>query len=458
MAEAVQARAALWGTLGVMSRFPWCLAVVFACVTLFTSGSEVLHCNMTVMWKDLRGLLQWDCPVHSPNTTFTVQKKTQGEPQWQAVGGCNRVTSRSCDISQAFTEFHLYNWIRLGQEDAQGSVKWSEPSMCDPLAEMVYSPPSLSVSLRGSNLTVNVTLACWPIGACPQRDCCPLSELILDLCTSITVYSETRPSRHQTYQKCGAEEKVSYEFRGLVPGQRYCAVANFTQSPVSSPLCVDLPSQTEFLRPLWLLGAVLFMLFATIPVIYCLRQQWTSAETRLPRALRSLQNGESVELRVPCEDFQEDCEGDHLSVLSLSLSESRSVLTLLPPPEAQTVSPSQGEGYCSNPLPVDTGSGQIAWDSGGMGGGLELSGIPLLFQCVVAPDLSQELRGSPPQIHTGPAGMVPAPLKLPPPLDGLRGFGVARDVPLRSVKLGTCEEDELEGLWFDLNNPSLGGT
>ncbi|XP_061108482.1 uncharacterized protein si:dkeyp-75h12.7 isoform X2 [Conger conger] len=437
-----------------MFLFPWCLAVV--CVSLFTSGSEVLHCNMTVTWRDLRGLLKWDCPARLPNTTYTVQKLTQGDALWKAVGGCVRLTSRSCDVSRAFEKIDLYNFIRLELEDALGSVLSGE-MMSDPLNEAVYGPPSLSLSLQGPNLTVSVALACSPIKACPPRDCCPLSQVAVGLCTSITVYSETHASQSQTHKKCGREGTVSYEFVGLAPGQRYCAVANFTWSPASPPRCVHVPTQTGSLMPLWLLGAVLFMIFSTVPVICHLRQRCVSAETLLPRAL-NLQDGESTELEVPCEDFPEDFWWDQVSIVSRPPSESRCVLAHPPPSPAQTSSSSQGDGYRSDPLPTDAGWAETAWDSGGTGGVLEPSDVPLLPQCIVFPGLSQDLWGPPAHTHTGPAGPAPGPPRPPPLLENPGVRGAVQHVPLCSVRLEACGEEEQEDTgWFDLEPAARGG-
>lgn len=41
-------------------------------------GSTAFVCYTTVESLDLGCLLQWDCPDASPNTTYTVQTKTQG--------------------------------------------------------------------------------------------------------------------------------------------------------------------------------------------------------------------------------------------------------------------------------------------------------------------------------------------------------------------------------------------
>ncbi|KAG7461972.1 hypothetical protein MATL_G00196850 [Megalops atlanticus] len=425
-----------------MTCSPCCLALVS--ITLLSPGLALPPCNVTMALRDLGCLLQWECSALSPNTTFTVQAKMQGDADWKEVDGCVRVTSRSCDVSRMLLEFELYHYIRLGQD---GTAEWIQLPRFQPSTKTVYSRPTLSVSVKGTNLNVAVQFPCSPIKDCPPRKCCPLSQLMLPQ-TDITVYNELRPSERQTRTVCAEEETVRHEFWGLVPGERYCAVANFTLSPPSSPQCVSLPPQTEVQETLWLVGGML--LFALVPVFCFVRQQWQSAETHLPRSLAWLQEWVPTEPAVRRGGSQEDCEGDRLSILSLPLSEHSYMLT--PPPDAQADSQSQGDGYCSNPFPMDSGSGQLDWDSGGMGSGLPTpdygpSSISLPLGCIVAPCLSQEDTHSPPQMHRRSAVMEPFPLGPPPPL------GVAPDIPLISVRLGECEGEELEDLgWCHLTS------
>ncbi|KAJ8262614.1 hypothetical protein GJAV_G00168380 [Gymnothorax javanicus] len=432
-----------------MSHFQWYLFGLVVCnwVTPFSSGSVKLHCKMTVKWRDLRGQLHWDCPDHKPNTTYTVQKRTQGDDRWQAVGGCVRVTGRSCDVSRAFEEINLYNWIRLGREDSLGSVLWSRRLLSNPLAETTYSAPSLSLSLQELILMVNVTLGCSPITDCPPKDCCPFSDLDSGLCATITVYRETRLSMNQTHQKCG-KEKVSYEFTGLAPGRRYCAVGNITTSPASSPQCIDLPAVTE--RPLWLLVVVFFILILTFLVTYGLRLLWTSTKTHLPRPLESLRSGEPMEVGVPRENSPEDFGGDHISILSQCPPESCCDLTPPASPVGQTIMLSHGDGYCSNHLPVDSGSDRISWDSMELGDVLESCNI---LQCTAVPGLLEVQME--PQTHPGHAGMLPDPLETPLTLDNTQGCRAGQSIPLCLVQMGGCEEEGLQDVaWFSLeNNP-----
>ncbi|KAJ8390332.1 hypothetical protein AAFF_G00109010 [Aldrovandia affinis] len=382
-----------------MTYFPCCLTVVWACVTLIAQG-----------------LLQWDCSAQTPNTTFTVQRRTQGDHQWKEVAQCVRLTSRSCDISKAFADFDLYNWIRLGQEESLGFVWWSSPSMFDPLKETVYSPPTLSLSLQGPNLTVNATFPCSPIRACAPKDCCPVSVLFR-CCITLTLYSEHHPSKWQTHEQCGMAETVSHEFRGLALGHRYCAMANFTSSPASSPRCVSLPSRAAVQKPLWMTGAVCFMLLVIVPVLCFLRQRWVTAETHLPRAL------------------------PHPHPAS---SSSRGLSQL---PKRETGVPQQPHP-CGLRVRSD-GLGQ--W---GTEGGMGPSDVSLLLPCVVVPSPSQAVGDSLPQTRRGSIGTESAPPKFPPPLDMVQGCRVVPDIPLYSVKLGACEGEELEGLgWFELEQP-----
>lgn len=50
---------------------------------------------------------------------------------WRDVSWCVWVSSRSCDISQAFSNFELYNMIRLGVHLGPGSTVWIQPRKFD---------------------------------------------------------------------------------------------------------------------------------------------------------------------------------------------------------------------------------------------------------------------------------------------------------------------------------------
>ncbi|XP_051231428.1 uncharacterized protein si:dkeyp-75h12.7 [Dicentrarchus labrax] len=99
-------------------------------VVLLIRGSTGLVCYTAVESLDLGCLLRWDCPNASPNTTYTVQTKTQGDP-WQDVPWCVWVSSRWCDVSLAFSNFELYNMIRLGVHLSPSTTVWIEPRKFD---------------------------------------------------------------------------------------------------------------------------------------------------------------------------------------------------------------------------------------------------------------------------------------------------------------------------------------
>ncbi|KAJ3585023.1 hypothetical protein NHX12_013746 [Muraenolepis orangiensis] len=205
-------------------------------------------CRTTVESLDLGCLLRWDCPEAGPSAAYTVQTKTQGDP-WKDVAWCVRISSRSCDLSQAFSHFDLYYTIRLGVhvDVTQGpstSTMWSEPHKFD-YSDFAFSAPSVSLSLDGSGLRARVQFPCAANRRCSRGTCCPLSELI-DPWTSVTVYDPLNPSdrKRRTVWSQGVVADVA--FPGLVPGQRYCAVANFSfpsyaiaASPPSAPRCVQ---------------------------------------------------------------------------------------------------------------------------------------------------------------------------------------------------------------------------
>ncbi|XP_053272665.1 uncharacterized protein si:dkeyp-75h12.7 [Pleuronectes platessa] len=229
----------------------WRSVVVLWVVVLLVNGSSGLVCYTAVESLDLGCLLRWTCPRASPNTTYSVQTKTQGGPwqdvPWQDVSWCVRVSSRSCDLSQAFSDFELYNLIRLGVHLGPGSTVWLKPREFS-YSDFRFSRPSVSVSQRDERLLVQVQFPCAANRRCSPESCCPISELT-DPRTTVTVFNRRQRSEYQTRTVWTQEVVTSVEFSGLSPGQNYCAVANFSlpafsmaASPKSRPQCVQIVS------------------------------------------------------------------------------------------------------------------------------------------------------------------------------------------------------------------------
>ncbi|KAM6949549.1 uncharacterized protein FYW47_015931 [Aplochiton taeniatus] len=135
--------------------------------------------------------------------------------------------------------------VRLGVHVGPGTTVWTQPCKFD-YSDFTFSPPSVSVSLQGENVaSVRVQFPCATSRSCPPQGCCPLSQMI-DLWTTVTVYSQLNVSNYQTRTVWTEELVLQVEFQGLLPGQDYCAVANFsfrprsfsTSSPSSQPQCV----------------------------------------------------------------------------------------------------------------------------------------------------------------------------------------------------------------------------
>ncbi|XP_029939900.1 uncharacterized protein LOC115382317 [Salarias fasciatus] len=214
---------------------------------LFITGTTGTVCSTRVESLDLGCLLRWDCPHASPNATYTVQTKTQGDP-WQDVPWCVWISSRSCDVSQVFSDFELYNMVRVGVHRDPGSTVWTKPCKFD-YSDFTFSPPSVSVSLKEQQLLVRVQFPCASNRRCSVERCCPITQLIHPW-TTVTVHNRLNRSEQQS-RTVWSQEPVSYvEFSGLSPGQNYCAVANFSfptfamaASPLSEPRCVETLSE-----------------------------------------------------------------------------------------------------------------------------------------------------------------------------------------------------------------------
>ncbi|XP_013880983.1 uncharacterized protein si:dkeyp-75h12.7 [Austrofundulus limnaeus] len=245
-------------------------------VVLLFTGSTGLVCYTAVKSLDLGCLLRWDCPHASPNITYTVQTKTQGDP-WQDVPWCVWISSNTCDVSQVFYNFELYNMIRLGVHLGPGSTVWIKPHKFD-YSDFTFSPPSISVSLNDDDsLSVKVQFPCAANRRCSREVCCPISQMI-DPWTTVTISNQLNRSDHQSRTVWTQEVASIVEFSGLSPGQNYCVVANFSfptfsmaASPQSASKCVETVTKPGML-PMLCLGIGLSFLFLFLLVIMFLRQ------------------------------------------------------------------------------------------------------------------------------------------------------------------------------------------
>ncbi|XP_037613993.1 uncharacterized protein si:dkeyp-75h12.7 isoform X1 [Sebastes umbrosus] len=335
-------------------------------------GSTGSVCYPAVESLDLGCLLRWDCPHASPNTTYTVQTKIQGDP-WQDVPWCVWVSSRSCDVSQAFSNFELYNMVRLGVHLSPISTVWMKPRKFD-YSDFTFSPPSVSASLEDDQLLVKVQFPCAANRRCSLGRCCPISEMI-DPWTTVTVYNELNHSEYQS-RTVWTQEVVSHvEFSGLAPGQNYCAVANFSfptfsmaASPKSAPQCVETLSKSVLLPALCLgIGLTSLLLLPLLTVFLRRLSRAAPTSENQPKPPASVHDPVSL---VPLSPVPVDTCDIHLEFTDDQIS----------------VESSCNQGQTStrtrDPLHYHPSSGSVYWDSGwkelerGPDSGI---GIPLVF-------------------------------------------------------------------------------
>ncbi|XP_036002904.1 uncharacterized protein si:dkeyp-75h12.7 [Fundulus heteroclitus] len=284
-------------------------------------GSTGLVCYTAVESLDLGCLLRWDCLHASPNITYTVQTKTQGDP-WQDVPWCVWISSRSCDVSHVFSDFELYNMIRLGVHLSPSSTVWIKPHKFD-YSDFTFSPPSVSVSLKNDSISVKVQFPCATNRRCSHDACCPISKLI-DPWTTVTVYNERNRSDNQSRTVWTQEVVSTVEFSGLSPGQNYCAVANFSfptfsiaASPKSAPGCVETGSRWGML-PMYCVGLALSLLFLVLFLAGFLRKPRRDRTTadNPPKPLATVQDADSSAPPIfvdPC-DIHVELVDDHSSI------------------------------------------------------------------------------------------------------------------------------------------------
>ncbi|XP_034425309.1 uncharacterized protein si:dkeyp-75h12.7 [Hippoglossus hippoglossus] len=334
----------------------WRSAVVLCVVVvLLIKGSSGLVCYTAVESLDLGCLLRWTCPRASPNATYSVQTKTQGGP-WQDVSWCVRVSSRSCDLSRAFSDFELFNMIRLGVHLGPGSTVWVKPRKFG-YSDFRFSCPSVSVSQRDERLLVEVRFPCAANRRCSPESCCPISELT-DPRTTVTVFNERQHSEYQSRTVWTQEVVTLVEFSGLSPGQNFCAVANFSlpafsmaASPKSRPQCVQIVSKSASL-PVLCLGVLLASLLLAPLLVVVLKNPGRAAATEPPPKTPS-SACDPVSLDplspVPVEpcDIHIEFPDDHISM------------------ETSSSLPSSAQDHTSTSSPLHRDCGAAYWDSGG---------------------------------------------------------------------------------------------
>ncbi|KAG7241550.1 hypothetical protein INR49_025470 [Caranx melampygus] len=283
---------------------------------------------------------------------------------WQDVPWCVWVSSRSCDVSQAFSDYELYNMIRLGVHLSPSSTVWMKPRKFD-YSDLTFSPPSVSVSVEDEKLLlVKVQFPCAANRRCSMERCCSISELI-DPWTTVTVYNQLNHSESQS-RTVWTQEVVSFvEFSGLSPGQNYCAVANFSfptfsmaASPKSVPQCVEIVSKSGLL-PVLALGVVLVSLLVVPLLVVFLKRPRPAAPAAesQPKTPASLHDPVSL---VPLSLVPVDHRDIHLELHDDQVSAESTSSLNSNQDETSTL-----ENACDS-LHHDSSSRAVYWDSGGM--------------------------------------------------------------------------------------------
>ncbi|XP_062849429.1 uncharacterized protein LOC134311709 [Trichomycterus rosablanca] len=129
------------------------------------------------------------------------------------------------------------------------------------------------------------------------------------------LYNEQNESDIQTHTQLVNDNTLKVKFGGLVPGQKYCARAQFVSSPSSDPQCIHIPVPE---RPN-LFRFVLCGMTITLLIVLCvLGRRCFSTDLRLPKSLISLLDQEAS---VPPESRPETSEEEgpfiHLSIVSI---------------------------------------------------------------------------------------------------------------------------------------------
>ncbi|KAJ0055497.1 hypothetical protein NL108_003896 [Boleophthalmus pectinirostris] len=328
-----------------------------SCFILFLSinGSIGISCYTTLESVDLGCLLRWDCPKASPNTTFSVQTKKPGDP-WRDVSWCIWVSSRTCDVSQAVSNFEGYSMMRVGVHLSPSTTVWMKPRKFD-YTDFTFSAPSLSLSLQEDQLLVKVQFPCATSRRCSARRCCPITELI-DPLTTVTLYNKL--SEYQSRTVWTYETLSFVVFSGLAAGQNYCAVAyfsfpniNMTSSPMSSPQCIQTVSYTGLVPLVAIGGALSLLLLLPLCGVFLWRRRPAGASpapSSQPQSPPPIHEPVSL---VPFSMVPVNLEDVHIEVSYKESSESASTSSLHSTPTSPRLTSKELQ------------SRALYWDSGG---------------------------------------------------------------------------------------------
>ncbi|XP_077083385.1 uncharacterized protein LOC143736587 [Siphateles boraxobius] len=231
--------------------------------------------------------------------------------------------------------------------------------------------------MDNGSLWVTVNFPCLPSEICTTYDyneeekemacLCPINDF-KNILATVTLYNKQKLSDRQTRTAEVIEENpLKVEFGFLLPGQMYCAVANFTaegvlaSSPTSLPQCVYIPANTESLIAM----IVCAVLIALGLVIFLLWRYCAPSERPLPRSLVLLRD-----LELERETFidsnktaphNESFEGDHVSVVSIC------DFTLTDNQSSYYNTQSLGNGYYTSPVLHDPDCIEGSVESGDLG-------------------------------------------------------------------------------------------
>ncbi|XP_007233854.2 uncharacterized protein si:dkeyp-75h12.7 [Astyanax mexicanus] len=403
---------------------PAVLSLFWMLCLMLRVGPSLSSCTPSVSIVDLHCNLHWNCSDINPSTTFIVQTKSPPWEEWQNVSECVHISSSSCDLSQAFQDIYGYNLVRLLLNHEHGAIDWLGDCKFLSNPDVRFSAPSVSVSLVGPKLLVDVALPCAPSVLClnmGEPSCCPVNTF-LTLDTTVTVYNKHNTA--ETQNKMFKSDLSRVEFGMLTAGEEYCAKAQITSSPFSEPQCVHVPKKGSLN-----IAALCGVIIAFLLIGVCLARRCASSETRLPKSLMSLQNVDQDSSSFVAESGQaalEEDEDNHLVLLSIVPLHNNTYA--LPEPEIQSACLSsqtyEDSYYASSILQHQAFDEQHEGDTGSQ---LETDGDPSTNLCL------GDLYASDPIVRTGPACL----------LEDCFTLGDL-SIPLSSVKVAGDQREEME--------------
>ncbi|XP_036302373.1 interleukin-22 receptor subunit alpha-1 isoform X1 [Pipistrellus kuhlii] len=243
--------------------------------------SDLLQ-RVTFQSSNFENILTWDSGLESaPDTVYSVEYKTYGEPAWLAKEGCQRITRKFCNLTaETGSLMELY----YGRVTATGAGGRSATKMTERFSSLQHTtikPPDVTCipTVRSIQMIVHPTST--PLRAKDGHQL-TLEEIFHDLFYRLDLHI------NQTYQMHLGGKQREYEFIGLPPDTEFLGTITIlvpSWSKESAPHTCRVRTLPD---PTWTYsfsGAFLFSMGFLVAVLCYLSYRYVTKPPQPPNSL-----------------------------------------------------------------------------------------------------------------------------------------------------------------------------